>query len=136
MEIEEARQFVRQHHRAVLSTRRANGEPQLSPILAGVDDEGYIIISTRETAIKTHNLRRYPRASLCVLTDAFFGSWMQIDGSAAIVSLPEAMEGLVDYYRRVVGEHPNWDEYRQAMQHERRVLLRITIERAGPDRSG
>ncbi len=136
MELEEARQFIRQHHRAVLTTRRADGQPQMSPVLVAVDEEGYAVISTRETALKTRNLRRDPRASLCVIDDAFFGPWVQIDGRAAVVSLPEAMEGLVDYYRRVSGEHPDWTEYRQAMERERRVLLRITIERAGPDRSG
>lgn len=136
MDIEEAREFVRRRHRGVLATRRVDGWPQLSPILAGVDEEGKIIISTRETALKARNLRRDPRASLCMTTDGFFGSWVQIDGTASIQLLPEAMEGLVDYYRGVVGEHPDWNDYRQAMERDRRVLVRITIERAGPDRAG
>jgi len=136
MDIETARQFVRERHRAVLATRRADGRPQLSPVLVGVDGEGRVIISTRETALKTRNMRRDPRVSLCVMSDAFFGPWVQIEGPATLLSLPEAMEELVDYYRRVAGEHPNWDEYRQAMEKEQRVLVRITINRAGPDRSG
>lgn len=136
MDIEQGRQFVREHHRAVLATRRADGQPQMSPVTVGVDAGGTIVISTRETAVKTRNLRRDPHASLCVMDDAFFGAWVQIDGVAEIVPLPDAMEGLVDYYRHVVGEHPNWEEYRQAMEQQRRVLLRITIERAGPDQSG
>lgn len=136
MDIEEARRFVQQHHRAVLVTNRADGRPQMSPVLAGVDGAGNIVISTRETALKTRNLRRDPRASLCVMNDAFFGAWIQIDGTATIVSMPEAMEPLVDYYRRVVGEHPDWEDYRRAMVRDKRVLLRIAIERAGPDRSG
>lgn len=136
MDIEEARRFVQQHHRAVLVTNRSDGRPQMSPVLAGVDEAGNIVISTRETALKTRNLRRDPRASLCVMNDAFFGEWIQIDGTAAIISLPEAMEPLVDYYRRVVGEHPDWEDYRRAMVRDKRVLLRIAIERAGPDRSG
>ncbi len=136
MDIEEARRFVQQHHRAVLVTNRSDGRPQMSPVLAGVDGAGNIVISTRETALKTRNLRRDPRASLCVMNDAFFGEWIQIDGTAAIISLPEAMEPLVDYYRRVVGEHPDWEDYRRAMVRDKRVLLRIAIERAGPDRSG
>jgi hypothetical protein len=74
--------------------------------------------------------------SLCVLSDEFYGPWIQVDGAATIVSLPEAMDGLVDYYRRLAGEHPDWDDYRRAMEKERRVLVRVTIERAGPDRSG
>ena len=136
MDSDAARQFVREHHRAVLATRRADGRPQLSPVLVGIDAEGRAIISTRETALKTRNMRRDPQVSLCVMNDTFFGQWVQIDGTATIVSLPEAMDGLVDYYRRVAGEHPNWDEYRQAMESERRVLARITIDRAGPDRGG
>ena len=136
MDIETARQFVREHHRAVLATRRADGGPQLSPVLVGVDAAGRVMISTRETALKTRNMRRDPHVSVCVMSDSFFGPWVQIEGLATLLSLPEAMEELVDYYRRVAGEHPNWDEYRQAMEKEQRVLVRITINRAGPDRSG
>jgi len=136
MDTNEARQFVREHHRAVLATRRTGGQPQMSPVAAAVDAAGKIVISTRETAIKTRNLRRDPHASLCVISDGFFGPWIQIDGVAEIVALPEAMQGLVDYYRAVSGEHPDWDEYRRAMEQERRVLVRITIDHAGPDRSG
>jgi PPOX class probable F420-dependent enzyme len=93
-------------------------------------------VSTREAAMKVANLRRDPRVSLCVLNDGFFGDWIQVDGTATIVSLPEAMELLVEYYRSLSGEHPDWDEYRAAMERDRRVLVRIDIERAGPDRSG
>jgi PPOX class probable F420-dependent enzyme len=93
-----------------------------------------VIISTRETAFKTRLLRRDPRASLCVQNDAFFGAWIQIDGTAEVLSLPEALEPLVDYYRRTNGEHPDWDDYRAAMSREQRVLVRITITHAGPDK--
>lgn len=86
--------------------------------------------------MKTKNLRERPQASLLVFTDAFYGDWVQVDGSVEVVSLPEAMDGLIAYYRQVSGEHPNWDEYRAAMEHERRVLLRITVESAGPDKAG
>jgi PPOX class probable F420-dependent enzyme len=136
MDIDRARRFIRENHRAVLVTRRANGDPQLSPVLCGLDAEGKLNVSTREAAMKVRNLRRDPRVSACMLNDGFFGDWLQIDGTAEIVSLPEAMELLVDYYRSLAGEHPDWDEYRAAMERERRVLVRITIERAGPDRSG
>ena len=95
-----------------------------------------MLVSTRETAIKAKNLARDPRATLCVLNDRFFGEWIAIDGTAEIVHLPEAMEVLIDYYRRVAGEHPDWDDYREAMQRDQRVILRITITRAGPDTSG
>ena len=136
MDVSTAREFLREHHRAVLVSFRADGRPQTSPVTVAVDDDGLAVISTRETAMKVHNLRRDPRASLCVLSDEFFGPWVQVDGTVDIVPLPEAMVGLVDYYRRVSGEHPDWDDYRAAMERERRVLLRLTIERAGPSRSG
>jgi PPOX class probable F420-dependent enzyme len=136
MDLDLARAFVREHHHAVMSTRRADGEPQLSPVVCGVDADGMIAVSTRETAMKVKNLRRDPRVSLCVMNNGFFGDWIQVDGSARIVSLPEAMELLVEYYRSLAGEHSDWDEYRAAMEREKRVLVRIDIERAGPDHSG
>ena len=136
MDPQRAREFLRVHHHAVLATVRTDGRPQLSPITAGVDDEGRVLISTRETAMKAKNLARDPRASLCVLNDGFFGEWMQVEGTAEIVHLPEAMDLLVDYYRRISGEHPDWDDYRNAMQREQRVLVRIDLERAGPTKSG
>jgi PPOX class probable F420-dependent enzyme len=133
---ERAREFLRAHHRAVLATARADGRPQLSPVLACVDEQGRVLISTRETAVKTRNLTRDGRASLCVLTDGFFGSWVQAEGTTEIVPLPAAMDLLIDYYRRISGEHSDWDDYRDAMRRERRVVLRITITRAGPHTSG
>lgn len=136
MDIDEARDVVRTQHRAVLATVRADGTPQMSPVLAVVDGAGRVVISSRQTAYKVRNLRRDPRAWLCVLPDEFFGRWVQVEGTATIVDLPEAMEGLIDYYRRAAGEHPDWDDYRAAMERERRVLIRIDITRAGPDRSG
>ena len=136
MDANEARDFIAKNHRAVLATFRADGSPQMSLVAAGVDDDGMVIVSSRETAIKVKNLRRDPRAFLLVLTDNWWGPWVQVDGQAAIVSLPEAMEGLVDYYRRVGGEHDNWDEYRAAMEKERRVLVRISVDRAGPNKAG
>src|SRR5215510_13461955 len=134
MQLERAREFMRVHHRAVLATRRSDGLPQLSPVTVGVDAHGRVVISTRETALKTKNLERDPRASLCVMTDAFFGSWIQAEGTVEIIRLPEAMDLLVDYYRRISGEHPDWDDYRTAMRRDRRVIAAVTLTRAGPDR--
>lgn len=136
MDVDEARDFLREHHRAVLHTFRSDGTPQLSPVLVAVDDDGHAIVSTREAASKVANLERDPRASLCVFTDDFFGPWVRIDGMTEVVHLPDALELLVDYYRRVAGEHDDWDDYRRAMQEQRRVLLRITPTAAGPDISG
>jgi PPOX class probable F420-dependent enzyme len=132
---DDARDFVSKNHRAVLVTRRSDGGVQTSPITVGVDDDR-VVISSRETAYKTGNLRRDPAATLCVFTNNFFGPWIQIDGTAEIVSLPEAMDGLIDYYRRISGEHPDWDDYRRAMNEQKRVLIRISIDKVGPERAG
>lgn len=136
MELDQARQFLESHHRAVIATFRADGRPQMSPVAAAVDSKGRAIVSSRETAYKVRHLRRDPRVALCVVNDQWWGEWIQVEGVATVVSLPDAMEPLVDYYRRVAGEHPDWDDYRQAMARERRVLIRIDLERGGPDRSG
>jgi PPOX class probable F420-dependent enzyme len=136
MEIARVQAYLESHHRAVLATRRSDGSLQMSPVTCGITAAGEVVISTRETAAKSRNLRRDPRVSLCVMDDRFFGEWVQIDGTARIVGLPEAMEGLVDYYRSISGEHPDWDDYRAAMERERRLLVLVAIERAGPDYSG
>ena len=136
MDTGRAADFLRAHHRAVLATSRSDGLPQMSPVTCTVDDENRVLISTRETALKTRNLRRRPQASLCVFTDNFFGEWVQVEGDVEIIPLPDAMDLLVEYYRRISGEHPDWDDYRAAMVRDQRVIVRITITRAGPDTSG
>lgn len=136
MDLAKARAFVKDNPRAVFSTRRKDGSPQMSPVLAAVDDEGRLVISSRETAYKTKNVRRDPSVSLCFVNERFFGEWIQVDGTADIVSLPDAMELLIDYYRRLSGEHPDWDDYRAAMEKEQRLVIRVTIDHAGPDRAG
>ena len=136
MDIARATGFISAHPRAVLATTRADGRPQLSPVVAAVDDSGRILISTREPAIKARNLARDPRASLCVLNDGFFGEWVQAEGTAELIRLPDAMPLLEDYYRRISGEHSDWADYRAAMNRDRRLIIRITVDRAGPDVSG
>jgi len=131
----EALGFVAENHRAVLSTRRAEGNPQMSPVTVGAGDDK-IIISSRETAYKVRNIRRDPRVSLCVFTDQFFGRWIQVDGTVDLLGLPDAMEPLVEYYRGIRGEHPDWDDYRRVMEQEQRLVIRIAIEKVGPTRSG
>jgi PPOX class probable F420-dependent enzyme len=136
MDLEAAREFMREHHRAVLATRRSDGGVQQTPVLVNVDAEGRAIISSRETAYKVRNLRRDPWAQVCVLTERFFGAWIYAEGRAEVLSLPEAMDPLIDYYKRFPDENPDWNDYRERMRREKRVLIRITLERAGPDRQG
>jgi PPOX class probable F420-dependent enzyme len=135
MDLDDARAFMRENHRAVLATRRGDGIQQ-SPVLVAVDGEGRTIVSSRETAYKVKNLRRDAWAQLCVFTERFFGAWIYAEGRAEVVSLPEAMDPLIDYYKRFPDDNPDWDDYRARMERERRVLVRIELERAGPDRSG
>jgi PPOX class probable F420-dependent enzyme len=136
MDLNDARAFLRTNHNSVLLTRKHTGDPQLSPVNHGVDDQGRICISSRETAYKVRNLRRDPRASLVGLNDSFYGQWVQIDGTAELISLPVAMEPLVELYRQIQGEHPDWDDYRAAMVRDQRLIIAITPSSAGPDRSG
>ena len=133
---DQAREFVTNNHRAVMITRRSAGGLQTSPVTVGIDSDGKVVISSREAAYKVRNLRRQPTATVCVFTDAFFGPWVQIEGTVEIVPLPEAMEGLIDYYRRISGEHPDWDDYRRAMVDQRRVLIRLSVDNVGPTHAG
>jgi PPOX class probable F420-dependent enzyme len=136
MDLQNAIQVARHNHHTVLTTQRADGRPQMSPVVSAVDDDGRLLVSTREPAAKVRNLRRNPAVSVCVLPDTFFGEWAQLDGTAEIVPLPEAMELLEFVYRQVSGEHPDWAEFREAMNAQRRVALRITVTAAGPTYSG
>lgn len=137
MDLDLARDFIRENHRGVLATRHPGGGIRQSPIVAALDDAGRIVVSSRETAYKVRYLRTDPWAQACVVTDRFFGPWVWVEGTAEIVSLPEAMEPLVDYRRRFADAGGiDWDDYRARMERERRVLIRIQPERAGPDRQG
>lgn len=136
MDIEKVRQFVRRNHRSVLATHTSSGGIQQSPVLVTVDDQGHLLVSSRETAYKTKNVRRDPWVQLLLMNDRFFGDWMFVEGHAEVISLPDAMEPLVEYYRSISGEHDDWDAYRTAMERDRRVVLRIEPDRAGPDREG
>src|SRR5579864_8422338 len=116
---QEAVDLIRGQHRAVLATTRADGGVQMSPVMVGVDDDGTLLVSTCETAVKAHNLQRTPYAAVCVFPDSFWGGqWTQVEGPATVEHLPDAMDALVRYYRSVSGEHPDWDDYRRAMVEE------------------
>jgi PPOX class probable F420-dependent enzyme len=136
MDIDAALDFLRSNHRAVMATSRSDGTTQMSPITVGVDSAGRVVVSSRETAYKVRHLRALPYAAVCAFTDRFFGEWVQVEGPVEIVPLPEALEPLVEYYRAISGEHPDWDDYRAAMERDRRVILRMSVERAGPTVSG
>jgi PPOX class probable F420-dependent enzyme len=128
--------FVRPRHQMVLTTFRADDSLQSSPVTGGVDAEGRIVVASYPQRAKSANMRRRPRASVVVLSDEFNGPYVQVDGSAEVVDLPEAVEGLVEYFRSVAGEHPDWDEYRQAMVDQRKCLIRVTPQRWGPVATG
>lgn len=136
MDLDKAREFIRTNHRAVLATRRQSGDIQQSPVLVTVDAEGRLVISSRDAAYKTRNLRRDPWAQVCVFTNKFFGDWLVVQGDVEVVEFPDSVEPLVDYFRAISGEHPDWDEYRQAMRDQGKSLIRVTIEQWGPIATG
>ncbi len=128
--------FVRPRHRLLLSTTRTDGRPQLSPVSGGLDADGRIVISSYPGRAKTTNAERDPRVSVCVLSDEWNGPWVQVDGDAEVLHMPDALDGLVDYFRCISGEHPDWDEYREAMRIQDKSLIRITPTRWGPIATG
>jgi PPOX class probable F420-dependent enzyme len=129
-------EFLRPRHRGLLATRRADGSPQLSPVTCGVDTEGRIVVSTYPGRAKTRNARRDPRVSMCVLSDDWDGPYVQVDGTAEVLDMPAALDGLVEYFRCISGEHPDWDEYREAMARQDKSLIRVDIQRWGPIATG
>ena len=133
---EELLAFVRPRHRATLSTRRRDGSPQMSPVTCGVDGEGRIVVSTYPRRAKAVNARRDPRVSLVVHSDDWDGPYVQVDGTAEVLDMPDAVEPLVEYFRCISGEHPDWDEYREAMRTQNKSLIRVTIDRWGPVATG
>ena len=128
--------FLRPRHRVVLMTTRADGRPQSSPVSAGIDGQGRLVVSTYPERAKVTNIRRDPRVSACVLSDDWNGPWVQIDGTAEVLDLPEALEPLVEYFRSISGEHPDWDDYRAAMVRQGKSLIRITPTNWGPIATG
>jgi PPOX class probable F420-dependent enzyme len=133
---EELLDFLRPRHRALVMTTRRDGRPQASPVACGVDDEGRIVVSTYPERAKARNARRDPRVSVCVLSDDWDGPYVQVDGTAEVLDLPDALEPLVGYFRCIAGEHPDWDEYRAAMLRQGKSLIRVTIDRWGPIATG
>jgi PPOX class probable F420-dependent enzyme len=129
-------EFVRPRHRALIITTRADGRPQASPVTCGVDDAGRVVISTYPERAKTRNAKRDPRVSVVVVSDEWNGPWVQIDGTAEVLDTPDSVEPLVEYFRNISGEHPDWDEYRAAMVEQGKSLIRVTPETWGPVATG
>ena len=136
VELDGLLEFVRPRHQMVLMTERSDGRPQASPVTGGVDDSGRIVISTYPERAKTTNARHRPRVSVMVLSDDFGGAWVQVDGDCEVLDVPDSVEPLVEYFRNISGEHPDWDEYRQAMLDQGKSILRITPTRWGPIATG
>ncbi|MER6285225.1 PPOX class F420-dependent oxidoreductase [Streptomyces sviceus] len=134
--LDELLDFVRPRHRAILLTRRADGSPQASPLTCGVDDSGRIVVSTYPERAKTRNAKRDPQVSVIVLSDDWDGPWVQVDGTAEVIDSPESVEPLVEYFRNISGEHPDWDEYRAAMVKQGKSIIRVTPVRWGPVATG
>jgi PPOX class probable F420-dependent enzyme len=136
VQLEQLLEFVRPRHRALLLTTRADGPPQGAPVPCGVDDGGRLVVSTYPARAKPRNARRDARASVIVLSDEWDGPWVQIDGTAEVIDSPDSVEPLVEYYRNIAGEHPDWDEYRAAMVRQGKSLVRVTPQRWGPVATG
>ncbi len=128
--------FIRPRHRFVLVTWRKDGRPQMSPVTGGLDDQGRLVVSTYPERAKAKNLRRDPRVSVMVESEDWSGAYVQVDGTAEVIDVPDAVEPLVDYYRSISGEHPDWEEYRAAMLKQGKSLIRVTIESWGPIATG
>src|ERR1700743_3475565 len=127
---------VRPRHRMVLTTFRADGSLQSSPVTGGIDEQGRVVIASYPQRAKSANIRRTPKASVVVLSDEFNGAYVQIDGDAEVIDMPDAVEPLVDYYRAIAGEHPDWQDYRRAMVDQGKCLIRVTPSRRGPRGTG
>jgi PPOX class probable F420-dependent enzyme len=134
--LDELLDFIRTRHHWLLVTFRSDGGPQLSPVTGGVNQDGRLVVSTYPERAKTRNLRRDPRATVCVMSDDFGDAWVQVDGTATVTDMPEAEDGLVEYFRCIAGEHPDWAEYRRAMRIQGKSLLTIDIDRWGPIATG
>jgi PPOX class probable F420-dependent enzyme len=129
-------EFIRPRHHAILITSRADGRLQSSPVTCGVDGDGRIVVSSYPARAKTRNARRNPRVSFCILSDDWDGAYVDVDGTAEVLGMPDALDGLVEYYRCIAGEHPDWDDYRAAMARQDKSLIRVTIDGWGPIATG
>ena len=136
VERDELLDFIRPRHHGVLLTFRRDGWPQSSLVTMGLSSDDHVVVSSYPERAKVHNIRRDPRASMMVMSDEFDGEWVQVEGAAEVVDLPDALDGLVDYFRVISGEHSDWDDYRAAMERQGKCLIRISVDRWGPIAKG
>jgi PPOX class probable F420-dependent enzyme len=129
-------EFLRTRHHAIVVTRRSDGGEQTSPVTLGIDDQGRLLVSTYPERAKVHNIRRDPYVAMCVLSQDFDGPWVHVEGTAEVLDLPEALDPLCEYFRSISGEHPDWEEYKEAMASQGKCLVRLTVERWGPIATG
>ena len=129
-------EFLKTRHNGLVITTRADGVPQASPVTCGVDEQGRIVVSTYPQRAKARNARRNPNVSIVVLSDKFGDAWVQVNGTAELIDAADDVEPLVEYFRCIAGEHSDWDEYRQAMVDQGKVLIQLVPERWGPISKG
>lgn len=133
---EELIEFLRTRHKAIVVTRRGDGGDQTSPVTLGIDAEGRLLVSTYPERAKVSNIRKEPRVAMCVLSDDFDGPWVHVEGTAEVLDLPDALDPLCEYFRSISGEHPDWDEYKEAMASQGKCVIRLTVEHWGPIATG
>jgi len=124
------------NHKWVLSTTRSDGRPQMSLVTGGGLHDGRLVVATYPSRVKVKNVLRNSNVSVIVMGSKFDDAWVQVDGDAELVDMPEAGDLLVDYYRVVSGEHDDWDEYRQAMSDQGKCAIVITPTRWSPISTG
>jgi len=129
-------EFLRTRHKAIVVTRRSDGGSQSSPVTLGIDAGGRLLVSTYPGRAKVANIRRHPRIAMCVLSDAFNDAWVHVEGEAEVLDMPDALDPLVEYFRSISGEHPDWDEYSRAMTDGNKSLIRLTVDQWGPIATG
>lgn len=118
-------EFATGKHSFVLTTTRRDGRPQMSLVTGTITPEGELLISSYPQRAKTHNIKNNPNVSVLIMGGAFNAAWIQVDGTAQAIDMPDAGDGLVEYFRGISGEHSDWDEYRQAMQDQGKSIIRI-----------
>ena len=137
MDISEAKGFLKGKEHGVLVARKKDGSLQMTLVSPVIGANGDLIITSRETTYKVKNIKRNPQISLLVFGEKFNGSnYIQVDGKAEIIPQPQAMDIILDWHRQIRGEPENWDDIKKKTIAERRIAMRINIDKVGPQRRG